>query len=145
MESDAWRSRFIYLIFGLWTPHFPSPVNSKLQFDLSCTVAWDCQLCTWIKKEPGWNTLLTFKMRSENGANQDPTQKTYFAVSWHPTSLNLWTVHFNLICHVLPWWNCQHCTCIKKEPGWNTLLTFKMRNGSGAHQDPTQKTYFAVS
>ena len=59
------------------TPHFSWLVNCKLQLGLLCTVSWDCQHCTWIKKEPGWNMPLTFKMSNGNGAHQDPCQKTY--------------------------------------------------------------------
>ena len=46
-------------------------------FKLLCTVSWDYQHCTWIKKEPGWNTLLTFKISNGNGAHQKPCQKNY--------------------------------------------------------------------
>ena len=40
-------------------------MNCKLQLGLLCTVAWDCQHCTCIKKEPGWMPhfkLLVFKI-----------------------------------------------------------------------------------
>ena len=51
--------------------------EKQLQLGLLCTVSWDYRHCTWIKKEPGWNTLLTFKMSNGNGAHEDPCQKIY--------------------------------------------------------------------
>ena len=76
VRRSKWRSGFIYLIYSLWTPYFSWPMNCKLQLGLLCTVSWDYQHCTWIKKEPGWNTLLTFKMSNGNRAHQEPCQKT---------------------------------------------------------------------
>jgi len=73
-ESRSW---LINLLSCLWTPHFSLPVNCKLQLGLLCTVSWDYRHCTWIKKEPGLNMLVTFKMSNGNGAHQKPCQKTY--------------------------------------------------------------------
>ena len=150
---------------------------------------WDYQHCTWLKKVPGWNMLLTFKMRNGNGAHQDPCQKTYLLfpnISLHLTSLPvnckhapfqapslpndqvrrsksrswlinllscLWTPHFslpvnctlqlNLLCTVS--WDYRHCTWIKKEPGWNMLLTFKNEERKRSTSRSLSKDLFAVS
>ena len=90
VRRSKWRSGFISLIFGqatslqndgvrrseerswlinllccLWSPHFSWPVNCKLQLGLLCTVSWDYQHCTWIKKSLGGTCYLPSKWGTE--------------------------------------------------------------------------------